>query len=104
MRGLTKDNFKQEISKGVILVDMFAEWCGPCKALAPMLAELEAKLESVVFTKLDVDEADNIAQEYGVMSIPCVIIFKDGKEVSRIVGLNAKDKYEAELKKVLAIA
>lgn len=104
MRELTNDNFKQEISKGVILVDMFAEWCGPCKALAPMLAELEAKLESVVFAKLDVDEADNIAQEYGVMSIPCVIIFKDGNEVSRIVGLNAKDKYEAELKKVLAIA
>lgn len=104
MKLLTKDTFKNEIAKGVVLVDMYAEWCGPCKALSPILEELSGKIENVTFAKLDVDEADEIAQEYGVMSIPCVVIFKDGKEVSRIVGLYMKDKYETELRKIVAVA
>lgn len=104
MKLLTKDNFKEEISKGVVLVDMFADWCGPCRALAPILEELDSKIEGVTFAKLDVDEADAIAQSYNVMSIPCVLIFKNGQEAARIVGLNMKDKYEAEIKRVLEMA
>jgi thioredoxin 1 len=104
MKLLTKDTFKNEIANGVVLVDMYADWCGPCRALTPMLEEMDGKIEGVTFTKLDVDEADEIAQSYGVMSIPCVVIFKNGQEAGRIVGLRMKEDYENELKRILAIA
>ncbi len=102
MKVLNKANFKLEIANGVVLVDMYADWCGPCKALSPILEELDGKVQGVTFTKLNVDDADEIAQNYGVMSIPCVIIFKNGIESGRVVGLNMKDKYESELKRIVA--
>ena len=93
MKVLNQANFKENISKGVVLVDMYADWCGPCRALSPLLEELDGTVEGVEFTKLNVDEANAVASEYGVMSIPTVIIFKDGIEFKRITGLYPKQAY-----------
>ena len=86
---LMADNFKEKVTeaKGTVLVDFFATWCGPCKMIAPAVEQLSADFggRAAVY-KLDVDEAQEIAQAYRVMSIPTLIFFKDGKESERIVG------------------
>ena len=80
------------------LLDYWAEWCGPCKIMNPILEELEKELEGQVdFEKINVDENQALAQQYGVMSIPTYIIEKDGKEVTRKIGVTAKE----ELRKLL---
>lgn len=92
---LNKDNFKKEIleSNVPVLVDFFASWCGPCKMMLPIVEEL-AKEASGRFkvAKINVDESNNLAQEYEVMSIPTFIVFKNGKEVERVMGAQAKGK------------
>lgn len=93
MKILTQDNFKDNISQGIVLVDMYADWCGPCRALSPILEKLSGSIEGVEFAKLDVDASPLIASEYGVMSIPTVIIFKDGREFKRITGLYPEETY-----------
>ena len=100
MKIITKDNFKEEIASGVVVVDMFADWCGPCRALGPILEELSEKITDVSFAKLDVDAAPEIVEEFGIQGIPCVIFFKEGKEVSRIAGLFPKQSYVDEIEKV----
>ncbi len=84
------EEFKKEVidSKAEVLVDFYADWCGPCKMLGPIMDEISK--EKTVF-KVNVDDEQDLAMEYGVMSIPCVIAFKDGKEVNRSVGLKSKD-------------
>ncbi len=86
---LTAENFKEKVtqSTGTVLVDFFATWCGPCKMVAPAIEQAAETYEGkIAIYKLDVDEAQEIAQEYGVMSIPTLIFFKDGKETERIRG------------------
>jgi thioredoxin 1 len=100
MKRLTDQNFKDETKSGVVLVDLYADWCGPCRALSPLLEELDGKIEGVTFTKLDTDESPNTTSEFGVMGIPTVLILKDGKEVKRIVGLQEKATYEQALAEV----
>jgi thioredoxin 1 len=102
MKLLTDPNFKKETESGVIIIDLFADWCGPCRALTPILEELEPKFEGVTFAKLNVDDSPATSEEYGVMSIPCVLILKDGKEVKRIVGLYPKSAYVDALTQVSA--
>lgn len=104
MKVLTDDNFKEETKTGIIVVDMYADWCGPCRALSPILEELDGKVEGVTFVKLDVDASPNTARAFGVMSIPCVIIFKNGVEAKRIVGLNPKSAYVQALEEIKAKA
>lgn len=84
------EEFKKKVidSKAEVLVDFYADWCGPCKMLGPIMDEISK--EKTVF-KVNVDDEQDLAMEYGVMSIPCVIAFKDGKEVNRSVGLKSKD-------------
>lgn len=75
--------------KGPIYVDFYATWCGPCKMLAPIMEAVSATHKVV---KIDVDQAGDLAREFGVMSIPCVILFKDGKEAARSIGMKSKDQ------------
>ncbi len=86
------DNFKEEIKEGVVLVDFWAEWCGPCQMQIPILEEVSAEMEGKAkICKLNVDEAPATAGEYRVMSIPTLMIFKDGEAVETMVGVQQKD-------------
>ena len=91
---LEKENFDELISKGTHLVDFYAQWCGPCKMLAPILEELE----DIDIIKVDVDEHEDLARTYGVMSIPTLIFFKDGEIVKEEVGFKTKEELENILK------
>jgi thioredoxin 1 len=86
----TDDNFENLISKGTVLVDMFASWCGPCQMISPILEELQKEID-VQIIKVDVDKCGNTARKYGVMSIPTLILFKDGKEFKRQMGMMPKE-------------
>lgn len=92
------DEFNKEIKDGVVLVDFFATWCGPCKMLGPILDNVSEELTDINFYKLDVDGAESIAKEYSIMSIPCLLVFKEGKLDKKIVGLRSKDDVVNELK------
>ena len=89
---LNKDNFKETTAKGVVLIDFWAPWCGPCRMLSPVIDELEQEISEVTFAKVNVDENPELAQEFGVMSIPAVFILKDGKKVDEFVGVQPKNK------------
>lgn len=95
---INSSNFEQEVLKNekAILVDFWATWCGPCMRQAPALEELSAAGYEI--GKIDVDECPELAGAFGVMSIPTLILFKDGKEQTRLVGLQSKDRLEAVLK------
>ena len=88
VKKISGDKFKEEISKGLTLIDFFADWCGPCRMLAPVLEKVAAELEGqATIAKLDIDKYQEIASEYQITSVPTIILFKDGKEAGRIVGL-----------------
>jgi len=100
----TDDNFEGEVLKcdKPVLIDFWAPWCGPCKAIGPIVEELALQLkDSVKMMKLNVDESQKTAINYGVRSIPTLILFKDGKVLDTLVGLVPKDKLEAFVKKGL---
>ncbi|WP_274654401.1 thioredoxin [Paenibacillus humicola] len=89
---LTKDTFNQTIENGVTLVDFWAPWCGPCKMQLPIVEELSTELSGKAnIAKINVDEEPEIASQFGVMSIPTLILFKDGQPVDKMVGLQSKD-------------
>lgn len=85
MKELTIQNFDQNISSGLILVDFWAERCGPCRMLSPVLEGLSQKIEGVQFSKVNIDEEQELASRYGIMSIPTVMIFKDGQLVDKVI-------------------
>lgn len=101
---LDDKNFEEQVikSKLPVLVDFFAQWCGPCKMAAPILEELAKDYDGrIVIRELDVDGAIKIAAKYGVQSIPTVIMFNNGKEIERKVGFGGRSPYEEMIKKVL---
>ena len=88
MKILNSNEFDNAIASGIVLVDFYADWCGPCKMLAPVIEGLADKMTNVSFYKLNVDNSSDIARRYGVQAIPNLIIFKDGKAVDQITGAN----------------
>jgi thioredoxin 1 len=85
---LTEEHFDQEIKSGLILVDFYADWCGPCRMLTPILEKVSKELEGkATIAKLDIDKAQKVAATYQITSIPTLILFKNGKEIGRLVGL-----------------
>ncbi|KAB7708581.1 thioredoxin [Bacillus aerolatus] len=88
----TDQNFSDETTSGLVLADFWAPWCGPCKMIAPVLEELDAELaDKVKIVKIDVDENQETAGKYGVMSIPTLILFKDGEPVDKVIGFQPKE-------------
>jgi thioredoxin 1 len=97
------DSFDKEILNGVVpvLVDFWAPWCGPCQTMGPIISELAEEMNGKVkIGKLNVEENPETAQKFSVMSIPTLIIFKNGKEIKRLVGLQAKETLKEELGKI----
>ncbi|MCL1991003.1 MAG: thioredoxin [Defluviitaleaceae bacterium] len=88
---LTGENFKAETSQGLVLVDFYADWCGPCKMLAPVLDELANEVTDVKISKVNVDSAKELAVEFGVSTIPNITFLKDGKIVHQDIGYKPKE-------------
>ena len=99
---LNKDNFEKNIANGVALVDFWAEWCGPCKMQLPIIEEFSSEMEGkATIGKVNVDEELELAQSFGIQSIPTLILFKDGKPVKKLVGLHSKESLYEEVNQVL---
>ncbi|WCL50432.1 thioredoxin [Leptospira sp. GIMC2001] len=79
-------NFDVEVSKGLVLVDCWAEWCGPCRMVAPVLDELSGEMADISIRKLNVDDNQTTAQKLGIQSIPTLLLYKDGKLVDKMIG------------------
>lgn len=97
------DNFDEKVLKAQkpVMVDFYADWCGPCKAAAPVIETLAEEYQGkLLVAKLDVDANPKIASQHQVMSIPTVIFFKDGQEVDRQIGFSGREKYEEGIKKI----
>lgn len=97
VRHVTKNEFDHEVSSSTlpVLVDFWAPWCGPCKMLAPVLDELAGEMTGKVkILKVNVDEEPELASKFGVMSIPTVIAFKQGKATNKVVGFRSKDDFK----------
>ncbi len=102
IKELTDANFQAQVKNGVMLVDFWAAWCMPCKMMAPVLNETAEALGSTAkIGKLDVDSNRESSAKYGVRSIPTLILFKNGKEVNRFVGVKTKDFLMKEISKVV---
>lgn len=86
---LEKEDFKELIKEGIHLVDFYAEWCGPCKMMMPVLENIQDKIDII---KVNVDEHENLASEYRVMSIPTLIFFKDGEILNELVGFTPEEE------------
>ncbi len=93
----TDDNFNELIEDKKVVVDFYADWCMPCKALTPIVEKITDEL-NIKLVKVNVDECPNIAQEYGIMSIPTIICFENSKEVNRKIGLCSKKELEEFIK------
>ena len=94
---LGNKNFKPVIRRGITLVDFWAPWCGPCKMVAPILNDLAETEDRVTVAKVNVDQQQQLAQKYKVRNIPTLIMFRDGREVRRYVGVKTKKFLETEI-------
>ena len=95
---LTEKNFEEEVLKSdkTVLVDFWASWCGPCKMMGPVVSELAEELDGQIKVgKLNVDENPDLSQKYGIMSIPCFMLFRNGEKIASSVGGRSKDELKA---------
>lgn len=93
---ITNENFQAEVldAKGTVLIDFWAPWCGPCRMLSPLIDEVAAAHSEVKVGKINVDEQQELAAQFGVMSIPTLVVFKDGQKINESVGLIPKENIE----------
>ena len=87
----SEEEFEKEITEGHLLVDFSATWCGPCRMMEPVLEELSSKIKVL---KVDIDELEELTRKLGIMSVPTMIIYKDGKEVKKVIGYHSLDEME----------
>lgn len=90
VRSVSESDFDKEIAKGMVLVDFYGPWCGPCKRLAPVLEDLSEEMKNVTFIKVNIDNAHNLTDKYDVTGVPALVLFKNGKVQGRVVGFRDK--------------
>ena len=88
----TKEEFNREIMNDKVVVDFFANWCGPCKMLAPIVEEVSNELEKITFIKVDIDEIESLPRQFDIMSIPTLLVFEKGELIKRHTGYMDKDE------------
>ena len=93
-----KKEFEEVVTKGTVIVDFYADWCGPCRMQGPILEEIEKEDASISVVKVNVDEAPDLADAFQVQSIPMMLIFKDAKIIKKYIGLTPKAKILADIK------
>ena len=98
VKKINEKEFVEVIKERKVLIDCFATWCGPCKMMSPILDEVAKEVKNCKFYKLDVDEAEEIASEYGIYSIPTLLLFEDGKLKDQSIGLISKDDIKEMIK------
>ncbi len=91
MKIVNKNEFDTIVKNGLVLVDFFANWCGPCKMMSPVLEEVEKEVDGLIVVKVDTDKEGDLALKYGVQSIPNMILFKDGTPVDQVIGFTPKE-------------
>ena len=89
---LKNENFNEEINKEKVLVDFYADWCGPCRMISPIVEEIAKENNDLQVVKVNVDNFEAIARKYSIMSIPTLIVFKNGEEVNKNIGYISKDE------------
>ena len=96
------EELNEEIKKGDVLLDFFATWCGPCRMLGPVMEQVKDEIgDKASIYKLDIDEGEDIARSFGIMSVPSVLFFKNGEEVGRFVGFRGVEDVKSEIEKYL---
>ena len=98
IKNVNEKEFYNEIKEGKTLVDFYANWCGPCKMLSPIIHELSEEVTDIKFLKVDIDEESELAEKYDVMSITTIILFENGVEVKKNIGLISKSELEKFIK------
>lgn len=100
---VSASDFEEEVlkEKGIVVVDFWATWCGPCKMIAPIVEELDEEMSNVKFVKVDVDKNLQIANQYKIVSIPTLKIFKDGKLINTLIGFKTKDALKIDVEACL---
>lgn len=102
MKATTDESFKADVldSKTPVLVDFWAKWCAPCRALAPVLEKLETAHPKVKFMKVDTEACTQVAEQLGIRALPTLLLFKDGRVLAQMVGFSTKEKLEELLQRV----